>query len=189
MDHAFKKYGSDQKSWSYLFCLFTGLGIVLVISLFVRSGISFILSLLNNLQLPKQVVVIYTSIFYGIVFFIARAGVRVKKRSRYGSLYKDDLEEEEESISGNKSMLSRARSLLWIAFGVISILLLTPALIVYWRSPLNPGRIIMICGVIFSLAGTGIFFIQNSEKIQSVAGRIMFFSGVISGILLLAFSG
>ena len=189
---AIKKILSNQKKykkgWNHLFCLSSGISIAVIISLFASLGINFILTLINNLHLSKQLVVIYTSIFYGIVFFIARAGVRIKKNPRYRSFYREDPDEEPESISGIKSMLSRVGSVLWIAFGVISIVLLTPALVIYWKSPLNPDRIIMTCGFFFSLAGAVAFFFQNNEKIKSTSGRIIFFSGVFLGLLVFVFS-
>jgi len=62
-----------KKENNWILCLLSGFRIAFLSALFVILGVCFTLWLLENWQLQKEIVVIYTSIFYGLIYFIARA--------------------------------------------------------------------------------------------------------------------
>ena len=164
-----------------------GFAIGVSISLFVRFGINLLLSLVKNLNLPEHEVVLYTSLFYGAIFFIAWFGLRADRRSNQAliSRWPRLIEDDPPPKSKINSMISRVKTILWSAFGIFSVVWITPALILYWVAPKHPERGILACTILFSLAGATAFFLKNSHKIQTAVSRLMFFIGVCFGTFFL----
>ena len=183
--HQLLHHRRGKNNW--LLCLLSGLGISLLGALFILFGVRFVLLLVETWQLPKQVLVIYTSIFYGIVFLFARAGVRVKSRWKYAPVNEEHLEDETEALSEKRSVISRVRTAIWVSFGIVSVLWLTPALAIYWISPLHPNRVILLCASIFGLAAAAIYFVGNDEKFLSITDRLMFCLGACFGPIIVVF--
>ena len=175
---------SEDKKNIWLSCLFSGFGIAFLTVLFVISGVRFILFFLESLQLQREVVVIYSSIFYAIIFFIARAGVRVKSHWQHTPNYEEYTEEEMEELSKNRSLFSRARNIMWLSLGIYSILWLTPALSIFWVSPINPDRVIDLCSFLFALTASTIYLIVKAEIYSLLSDRLIFFVGAFSGALI-----
>jgi hypothetical protein len=175
---------SEDKKNIWLSCLFSGFGIAFLTVLFVISGVRFILFFLESLQLQREVVVIYSSIFYAIIFFIARAGVRVKSHWQHTPSYEEYPEKEMEKLSKKKSLFSRIRNIMWISLGIYSILWVTPALSIYWGSPIYPNRVIGLCSFLFALTASAIYLIVKAKFYSLLSDRLIFFAGAFSGTLI-----
>ena len=173
-----------RKENNRILCLLSGFGIAFLSALFVILGVCFMLWLLDNWQLQKEIVVIYTSIFYGIIYFIARAGVRVKSHGQNANLNEKNLEDKIEAPSKIKSLISRVRFIAWSFFWIFSILWLTPVVVIYWASPLHPNRIIMLFAFILSLATASIYFLGKIEKFLSITNRLIFYLGACLGSII-----
>ena len=173
-----------KKENNWILCLLSGFRIAFLSALFVILGVCFTLWLLENWQLQKEILVIYTSIFYGIIYFIARAGVRVKSYRQNANLNEKNLKDKIESPFKIKSLISRVRIIAWYFFWIFSILWLTPAAVIYWASPLHPNRIIMLFAFILSLATASIYFIENIEKFLSITNRLIFYLGACLGSII-----
>lgn len=173
-----------RKKNNWISCLLSGFRIAFISALFVMLGVCFMLWLLEKWQLQKEIVVIYTSIFYGIIYLIARAGVRVKSHRHNTNLNKKDLEDKIEAPSEIKSLISWVRIIAWYFFWIFSILWLTPAAVIYWASPLHPDRIIMLFAFILSLATASTYFIGNIEKFLSITNRLIFYLGACLGSII-----
>ena len=162
----------------------SGFVITLLVVLLVKFGVDFVLSIIGSFELSNHVLVFYTSIFYGIVFFIARAGVRIKNQRLNPDLPEENLLDEIESLSKKKSIISVMRSLLWLIFAAFSVLWLTPALVVYWSSPIYPDKMTALVGSLFGLASAAIYYAAKNEKFPLVMDRVLFITGTCLGLLI-----
>ena len=172
---------------NWLLCLLYGFGISFLIALFVLLGVQFMLFLLAGWKLPREVVVVYTSLFYGIVFFIARIGTRAKNRWKQITINEEDLEDETEIFTKKRSIISRIRSVLWILFAIFSVLWLTPTLVIYWTSPLHSNSIFTLFSFVFGFTASVIYFVVNTEKFLSITDRLIFFLGACSGPIIVIY--
>jgi hypothetical protein len=175
----------EKKKNKWLLNMFPGFGIAFISAIFILLIISLILSLLESLPLPRNLVVIYSTMFYAIFFFIARSGAGIKKRHWQPNLYEEPCKEDKISaLSKKRSLISRVGSIAYFLSGIFAVMLLTPALVIYWISPMHPSRLIMLSAFILSLITATIYFIKNEEKYLSRADRMIFYMGACLGSII-----
>ena len=139
--------------------------------------------MIRKLKLPEHEVLLFTVLFYGVVFFIAHAGVRANTRRNRALISRNSIKDFSTTPTGMKSVIARAKTVLWNIITIISVIWLTPALVIYWVAPRHPAMAITVCCFIFSLAGaTGVLF-KIGKQNQTVYKKLMFFVGVCSGVL------
>lgn len=158
-----------------------GLGIGLSISLLVHFGIMGLLLLLNTLNLAEQEILIFSCLFYAVVFFIARSGVRVDNRRNRDFVTRQAYEEH--PPTKRKVAIGRIKTVLWVTFGCIAIGWITPVLLIYWSDPQDPEWAITASIFIFTSAAAVAFFLKNDKKIKSTVDRITFFIGAGLGAI------
>jgi hypothetical protein len=184
MDHKIAKMKMG-KNW--VSCLLSGFGITFLCAIFVFSGVRFMLYLLKALHVQKDVVIIFSSIFYGIVYLIARAVVNVRSRRQQSHFALEKLEADMDESSESRPQIPEFRLTPWFLFGVFSVMWLTPALVIYWASPVYPGKIIVIFSFIFSLPTAIIYYLLNDKRFQSLTDRLVFYLGACTGLILAMF--
>jgi hypothetical protein len=165
-----------------LFCFLSGLAIALLVSLFVIFGTNLMLRIIRAFDLPTQALVIYTSIFYGIIFFIARASVPVNRRPLSLQETEEGLLDEGENPPKKRPAISLLLTILWVLFGIFSVLWVTPALVIYWSSPIYPDKITALLALIFGLASAAIYFALKNERFHSILDRLLFLGGTCLGL-------
>ena len=162
----------------------SGFVITSLVVLLVRFGVDIVLFIIGSFGLSSEVLVFYTSIFYGIVFLVARAGVRIKNHRLNPDLTEEDLPDGKKILSKKSAIISRARSYLWLFFAAFSVLWLTPALVVYWSSPIYPAKMTTLLGLLFGLALAAIYYAANNEKFPLITDRLLFLTGTCLGLLI-----
>jgi len=165
--------------------MFTSLKIAFFSAVSIIMIISLILFLLKALQLTRQLVVIYTTMLYTVIFFVARSGAGIKKGHWQPNFYEESAKEDKVSaLFRRRSLLSKIFSITYILLGVFTVMFLTPALIIYWISPTESFRLIMLSAFIFSMITAGIYYIKNEEKYQSRTDRLLFHAGSCIGSII-----
>jgi len=168
----------DRTPW-----VVSGFGIGVSVSLVVCFGVDFLLSMVTSLKFPEHQVLIFTVLFYGVIFIVAHSGVRAGTRRNRALISRNSMKDFSATPMGSKSATARAKTALWNIVTVVSVIWLTPALVIYWIAPRHPDMSITVCCFIFSLAGaTGVLFKTGRQK-QTAYNTLMFFVGVCSGIL------
>ncbi len=167
-------------------CLLSGFSITFLCSIFIFLGVQFILYLLKALHLQKDVVIIFSSIFYGIVYLIARAVVNARSRGKQSNFAPEELDSMDELIE-SRPQITGFRITAWSIFGIISVMWLTPALVIYWASPVYPSKIVVIFSFILSLPTAVIYYLLNDNKFKRSADSLVFYLGACSGLFLAIF--
>ncbi len=173
------------KNW--LSCLLSGFGITFLCAISVFLGVQSMLYLLKALHVQRDVVIIFSSIFYGMVYLIARAVVNVRSRRQQSHFALEELEAGMDKLNESKPQIPEFRLTAWFIFGIFSVMWLTPALVIYWASPVYPSKIIVIFSFIFSLPTAIIYYLLNDKKFQSLTDRLVFYLGAGSGLILAIF--
>jgi hypothetical protein len=173
------------KNW--VLCLLSGFGITFLCAIFVFFGVQLMLYLLKALRVQKDIVVIFSSIFYGMVYLIARAVVNVRRHRQGSHFALEELEASMDESSESKPQIPEFRLTAWFLFGIFSVMWLTPALVIYWASPVYPNKIIVIFSFIFSLPTAIIYYLLNDRKFQSLTDRLVFYLGACSGFIVAIF--
>ena len=164
--------------------ILSGFIIGISISLFVCFGIIFLLSLIEKLKLPEQEILIFSVLFYGIIFIIARSGVRVNTRRNRALVSRNSIKEFSEVSAETNSAATRTKTILWNMVTIISVVWLTPVLILYWTTPRHPNVAIASCCFIFSVLGAIAFLFKVGKQGQTGYNKLMFFIGVCSGVFV-----
>lgn len=147
-------------------------------ALFVRYGISFTLYLLHT----WQVTTFHTIIFYGLLFVLAKAGVRGRSQRRPLMEKPSARREAIEDLPKQNSRLSGIWKVIWAFLGIFSVLWLTPALIIYWMYVYPyPNQMIGELVVLLSVAAAGIYFIGRDKQFPARVDKILFFAGACLG--------
>ena len=168
----------DRSPW-----IVTGFGIGGSISFFVCFGVTFLLSMIRKLKFPEHEILIFTVLFYGIIFFIAHLDVRANMRRNRALLSRNSIKDIDTALTGGKAATARAKTVLWNIITIISVAWLTPALVIYWIAPRRPGMAFTACCFIFSLAGATAYLFKTGKQNQTAYNRIIFFVGVCAGVL------
>jgi hypothetical protein len=162
---------------------FSGFAITSLVVLLVCFGVDFMLHIIGSFELSSQILVFYTSIFYGIVFLVARAGARMKNNRLNPDLTEENLLDETESLSKKNSIIPVVRGFLWLFFAAFSVLWLTPALVVYWSAPIYPEKMTTLLGSLFGLGSAAIYYAAKNDKFPLIMDRLLFLIGTCLGLL------
>jgi hypothetical protein len=166
-----------------LVSLLSAFAITSLVMLAVRFGAEFVLYMIGSFELSREVLVIYTSILYGIVFFIARIGARSNKQRSVPDITDYGQDDNETKILFKKSPIkARVRTFLWVFFGAFSVFCLTPGLVIYWSSPIHPEKITAVLGSFFGLASAAIYFAVKNERFPKIIDRLFFLIGTFLGL-------
>lgn len=161
-----------------------GFGVGVAVSSLAHFGIDGLLFLIAQFQLPEEELVIFTSLFYGIVFFIALGGVRSESR-RYKALVTRGLYvRPSPPESRARETMGRIRTVLWYIFGLFSLGWLTPALIIYWADPRHPDGAVSVCAYLFSFIAGAAYVWKRRDAVKTGYNCAMLFVGVCLGALL-----
>ena len=167
------------------FIIFTGFKIAFSSAIIILLIISLILSLLEALPISRNLLVIYTTMFYALFFFIARTGARPKRHWQpdfhEGSCREDKVSA---ALSQKRSFLSRVYSIAYLLSGIFAVMLLTPALVIYWISPISPDGLIVASAFILSLITSAVYYIKNEGKYQSRTECLIFYMGSFLGSVI-----
>jgi hypothetical protein len=162
-----------------------GFGVGASVSLLAYVGIAGLLFLIEWSRLPEEELAIFTSLFYGIVFFIALGGVRSESRRHKllvtGKPYSKVPPDPEPKM---RTRFDRIKSVLWYAFSSFSLGWLTPALVIYWADLKHPHWAVSICAGIFSLLAGTVYALKRAKKIGTRSNHIVLYVGVCLGALL-----
>ncbi len=169
----------DQSPW-----VVNGFIIGISVSLFVCSGVMPLIKMVKNLELPEHEVLIFTVLFYGIIFFIAHSGVRTGTRRTKELISRSAFKHYSKAPPETKSTADRVKTVLWNTVTIISVTWVTPALIIYWAEPRHLNRAYSACCILFSLAGAIAYLLRTRKQNKSMANRILFFVGVCSGVFV-----
>lgn len=165
--------------------MWVGFGIGAAISLLTKFGITGLLSLIERFQLPEEELAIFTSLFYGIVFFVALGGVRTESRRNKllvtGKPYATSPPDPEPKT---KTPLGRIKTVLWYVFSCFSLAWLTPALIIFWADPKHPDWAVSACAYLFSLVAGAVYILRWEEKIKTGYNRFILYIGICLGAIL-----
>lgn len=161
-----------------------GFGIGAAISFLAYFGIAGLLFLIAQFQLPEEQLAIFTSLFYGGVFFIALGGLRSESR-RYKMLVTGrPCEAPPPPASKARETMGRIRTVLWYIFSLFSLGWLTPALIIYWADPKHPDWAVSVCAYLFSFAAGTYYVMKRADKAKTWYGYAMLYVGILAGTLL-----
>jgi hypothetical protein len=162
-----------------------GFGIGVVVSLLAYFGIAGLLFIIEWSRLPEEELAIFTSLFYGIVFFIALGGVRSESRKYKMLVARRPFEPTSPPTSPARETLRRILTILWYAFSLFSLGWLTPALVIYWADTKHPHLPVSICAFIFSLVAGTAYALRRAKKTGiGNAGYFVLYLGVCLGALL-----
>jgi hypothetical protein len=165
------------------FPLMAGFLISVLIALFIRYGIAFVLFLLNRWHFST----INTLILYGLLFIIARFGTRSK---RFGKTFSTMVNSSEETDDPLEKRLKRPFiwSAIWTAFALFSILWITPALILFWLYAVPyPTQMIRLLVYVFGLITMMIYFFINEKGFVSLVDKTMYFIGGLGGMITVVY--
>jgi hypothetical protein len=183
-ERAYLKMQTDRKENIRRSWIWIGFGIGASVSLFANVGIFGLLFLIDWFQLPEEELTIFTSLFYGIVFFIALGGVRAENRRYKMLVTRDPYETPSPPESPARKRFRRIRTVLWYAFGSFSLGWLTPVMIIYWAELKDPHQAVTICAFLFSLAAGTAYVLKHGGKIRTRYDYIVLYVGVCLGALL-----
>ena len=162
-----------------------GFAIGASVSVFSWLGISGLLFIIEKSRLPEEQLAIFSSLFYGIVFFIALGGVRAESR-RYKLLISRNIYGDLPALSSEpKTTLKRIKTLLWSVFCVFALGWVTPALVIYWSVPKHTGWAVAACACLSSLVAGVSFVFKRKINLQTSYDQLMFFGGLFLGVALL----
>lgn len=174
------KKESQRHLWIWI-----GIGLGGCISFLAYLGIAGLLFLVESSKLPEEELAIFSSLFYGIVFFIALGGMRTESRRHKmlltGKPYATSLPSPE---SEAKKKLGRIKTILWYVFSSISIGWLTPALVIYWADPRHPDWAVSISLYLLSLVAATVYALKRAEKILTGYNYILLYAGVCLGAII-----
>lgn len=155
-------------------------------SLLGYFGISGLLFAIELFHMPEEQLAIYTSLFYGVIFFFAFSGFRAETR-RHRMLMTKKLYEEVPSApirTKARAQMARVRRCIWVLFSVVSLGWITPALVIYWMEPLHVARMVVVSASLVGVAA-GIFFVRRKiENVKTTYDLFRFFVGLCIGIYL-----
>ena len=165
-----------------------GFGITFSLSLFVSFGIYGILFILQQLQsfsVSRNVLIFLTVLLYALSFAIAKAGVQFKfPFNPFKKPEEDDISPvKKPAFHRRQPLIFKALAVLWLVSGVVSVLWLTPAFVIFWFSLHFPHKLIMLCSFIFSMFAAIIYSFARENILPSIKDRILFFSGGCLGVL------
>ena len=163
-----------------------GFVIGVAISLFVCSGVILLLSMIKRLELPEHQVLLFTVLFYGIIFLIAHSGVRAGTRRNKALISRSAFKDCSNTQAETKSTTALVKTVLWNTVTIISVAWLTPALIIYWAAPRRLSMAYTVCCFLFSLVGAIAYLLKTRKQKQTVYNRLLFFLGVCCGVLAVA---
>jgi hypothetical protein len=162
-----------------------GFGIGVSISLLGYFGISAIIFAIDTFQIPKEQLTIYTSLFYGIIFFIAFSGVRVETRRQRMILSRKPYEEPSTPITTKaRERIKRIRSISWGVFTIVALGWITPALIIYWMGPRHVARYIVCFSCLLGVAAGIVFVIRKIRDFKTAHDYFLFSGGLCLGMYL-----
>lgn len=170
---------SIRRPWVWI-----GFGIGAAISFLAKSGIAGLLFLVGRFQLPEEELVIFTSLFYGIVFFIALGGARSESRKYKMLVTGRPYQAPPPPASKARETMGRIRKVLWYIFSLFSLGWLTPALIIYWSAPRHPGWAVSVCAYLFSLVAGTVYMMKRAGKTKTWYNYATFYIGVCLGAFL-----
>lgn len=174
----------DSKMKNRRSLVWTGFWIGVLVSLFAYFGIAGLLFLIGWFQLPEEELAIFTSLFYGIVFFIALGGVRAESRRHKMLVTKGVYEQPAPPESPARKTFRRVRTVLWYGFGAFALGWLTPALVIYWAELKNPHWAVSISALIFSFVAGTAYVLKRAGRLGKGADYFSLFGGVCLGALL-----
>ena len=163
-----------------------GFGIGASISVLTWLGISGLLRVIENSKLPEEELAIFTSLFYGIVFFIALGGVRAESRRHKFLISRKIYGDLTEPPSKAKGSINRTKTMLWSVFCLFSMVWVTPALVIYWADPKHTGGAVAACVCLASLVAGVSFVFKKTINIKAPYDHLMFFIGLFFGTALVA---
>lgn len=161
--------------------IWVGFGIGAAVSSIAYSGIAGLIFLIEQFQLPEEELVIFTSLFYGIIFFVALGGVRAESRRYKMLVARRPFETPPPPASRARETMGRIRTVLWYVFSLFSLGWLTPALIIYWTEPKHPDWAVSVCAYLFSLFAGTVYVLKRSDKIRTGYNYAMLYVGVALG--------
>ena len=139
--------------------------------------------MIKILKFPEQEVLIFSVLFYGLIFFVAHSGVRANTRRNRALISKNSFKDRSKVPAGTKSTIDLAKTVVWNIIAIISVVWVTPALIIFWAAPRHLVVAYAACCFIFSLAGATAYLFKTGKQNQTVHNRLLFFVGVCSGVL------
>ena len=161
-----------------------GMGIGVSISVLSWIGISELLSVIKKSKLPEEELIIFTSLFYGIVFFIALGGVRAESRRYRLLISKTPYGELPPPPSKAKATLNRIKTILWHIFCMVSLGWLTPVLIIYWAGLTHSKWAVATCACFSSLLAGAYYVLKKTDEMKMASNHLFFSIGVIIGAAL-----
>lgn len=168
--------GKKRLSW-----IWAGIGIGALVSLLTHLGIRGILFFIEDSHLPKQELIIFTNLFYGIVFFIALGGLRTENK-RYKRIVSRNPYNHipPPVLSKARARFKRIKTILWIVFSAVSLGWLTPALVIFWTAPKNPRVAVIACAYLFSMVvGVAYGLGNNRNETPQPRGYLMLLVGIL----------
>jgi hypothetical protein len=176
---------ADRKATPRRPWMWVGFTIGAAVSFLAKFGIAGLLFLIQYFQVPEEELAIFTSLFYGLVFFIALGGMRTESRRHKllltGKPYATSPPELE---SRPKTHFDRIKTVLWYVFGCFSLAWLTPALIIFWAEPKHPDWAVSVCAYLFSFAAGAIYILKREEKIKTGYNYFILCVGICLGVIL-----
>lgn len=168
------------KHTHWIVSLSIGLGISLLIAVFVRTGIPFVLYLLDRWQIST----LNTIILYAMLFIVAKAGTQLQGRKQRPARKAKETDESETPADDSKSV--SVLSIAWSFIGIYAVLWVTPALIIYWiYLPPYPPQMTMLFAYLFSVATAAVYFFGNDDKFPSWKSKTSYFAGACLGPVVL----
>jgi len=162
-----------------------GFGIGVSISFLASFGISGLLFMIEQFKLPEEELAIFTSLFYGIVFFIALGGMRTEiRRNKMLVTGKPYAKQPLPPASKSRETFDRIKTVLWYGFGIFSLGWLTPALIIYWMEPRHPDWAVSVCAYLFSFVAGTAYALKKADMIRTGYNYVVLYAGVGLGALL-----
>lgn len=168
-----------RRSWVLI-----GFGIGAVVAFLINFGIAGLLFLIGQFQLSEDELVIFTSLFYGIVFFFALGGMRFESRKYKMLVTGRPFQAPPPPVSKIRETMGRIRSVLWYIFGLFSLGWLTPALIIYWTDLKHPDWAVSIFAYLFSFAAGTAYVIKRADSEKTGYDYAMLYIGICMGALL-----
>ena len=124
-----------------------------------------------------------TLIFYGLLFIIARLGMREKPPRKAYYSRRNPMKDMDDTFE-KRSTHSSFRTAAWSIFGLYSILWITPGLILYWiygEAYSYESIGVLVC--LLSLIAVIFYFFANEIKSTSPGHKLLFFIGAFLGMV------
>jgi hypothetical protein len=165
------------KNRHWALSLLIGFGISLLIAVFVRSGVPFILYLLDRWQVST----INTIVLYAMLFIVAKAGTQLQGR-RPKAAQNPKKVRDKDATPKNTPKPVGFLMIVWSFIGIYGILWLTPALIIYWADlPPYPPQKILLFVYLLSIASAAVFLFANEEDFSTWKDKTSYFAGACLG--------